>query len=176
MTQDKDIKMNKYVKASKQAAFISLIVFLAVAFGIAYNAVQLNSLKAAIKAKKAEVDSLSDEVVKLDQTVENLRYPPVQSPHAYVDTLRGIKDITGRQLYDFTLWIDLAAFRKKDIRKVEYRANHSSFQEMTATESSNGFSVHFRGAECLKDIIVTITFIEGTTKQFNFNMCKALGW
>ena len=174
MTSDKEL--NQYKKASKRAAFVTLFAFILVAIAIIYNATQLNSIEAANSMKLAEVDSLLNEIEKLDQTVVDLMYSKDQRPHVYVDTLTDIKDINGRQLYDFTLWIDSGAFQKKDISRVEYIFNSSVVNDMGSTESSNGFGVHFRGTECLKNVDVTIIFSDSSNKQINFDMCKELNW
>jgi hypothetical protein len=171
-----DKELNQYKKASKRAAFATLFAFIFVAIAIIYNTTQLNSIEAANSKKLVEIDSLSNEIKKLDQTVADLMYSKDQRPHVYVDTLTDIKDVNGKQLYDFTLWVDSGAFQKKDISQVEYKFNSSVVNDMISTESSNGFSVHFRGTECLKNVDVTIVFSDNSNKQINFDMCEELNW
>jgi len=166
----------KYIKASRRAALLSLLVFIAIAGAIVYNTMQLNSLAATITRKQAEVDLLAKQVVDLDETVANLKYAPVQKPHAYVEKLNGILDRSGNQLYDFTMWLDLAAFRNQDIKQVTYSADDPAFKEVTATVPGNGFSVNFRGTDCLKNVTVTIELTDGSSEQSEFNMCEALNW
>lgn len=174
MKQDDELK--RIARASKFAAGLSLLAFLVVAGVIGYSTVELNSVESTIVSQKSAVDSLKTQIAQLETTIQELIYAPKATPHVHAEILPGIQDVRGRQLYDFTLWFDVAAFQDKEIKQVKYRADSPLFQEVTATERSNGFSVYFRGPECLEKVTVEIRYSNDQTEEIDFNMCEALGW
>ncbi len=167
---------NSYKKASKRLALLSLMVFLAVISVIAYNATRLNAINATISEHETEVETRMKTIDELNEEVERLRYASVQKPNAHAEELPDIRDARGRQIYDFMLWIDVSAFLNKDILEVRYASQSRDLGLATSTDRTNGFSVSFRGAECLDNIRVTLLYRNGAGETLDFNMCEALGW
>lgn len=92
--------------------------------------------------------------------------------------ITGLKDSENRQIYDFTLWIDLPYSRRQEIQSVEYKFEHPTYIDKVRTgrEPSNGFSVSYRGWGCLNAVELTVLLENGDKVQTIFDMCKALSW
>lgn len=166
----------KYRKSSKRAAWIALAVFLVVMAAIAYNVTRLNAIDTAISEQEAQVGERVKTIAELEEEVERLTYAPEQRPNAHAEEIPDIRDNRGRQIYDFMLWIDLAGVRDREIAEVIWASDARALGEVVTADRSNGFSVNYRGAECLESVRVTLRYRNGSEERTDFNMCEALGW
>ena len=167
----------RQVRISRLAALFTLVGFLTLGALIARNVRGLNDLEAQIETRQSTVIQLRDRVQNLNSTVYTLRYSPdeVITPRAAREALPGIMD-GGRQVYDFTVWIDLSSYRRREMRRVTYRTRDtaSHFQERIAENAVNGFSISFRGTDCVEVFVLDIEFADGTSDSVDFAMCQAL--
>lgn len=64
------------------------------------------------------------------------------------------------------------------ITKVVYDRNHDSFKQpqMTSVDAEHDFRVEYTGWGCLRNVIVTIYFDDGSEQSFELDMCVYLGW
>ncbi len=182
------INQKKSIKASKLAAIFTLFGFLIVIASISYSTFKLATLNKKLGAKKEEIhnkkeelDGLQKKIDQLNQTIDILKYAPISSlitPKAFAVPITGLRDAENRQIYDFTLWIDLPYSRRQEIQSVEYKFEHSTYFDKlkTGREPSNGFSVSYRGWGCLNVVGLTALLENGDKVQTSFDMCKALGW
>lgn len=167
---------DKLKKASRRAALLALAAFLVVMAAIAHNVIRLNAIDTAIAEQEAVVTHRMQVIAGLEEEVERLTYAPELKPYAHAEELLEIRDVTGRQMYDFMLWIDPAAFRGGEIAEVTWRSNARELREVTSTDRTNGFSVTYRGTSCLPSVRVVLRYRGGSEETMDFNMCAALGW
>ncbi|MDH4473323.1 MAG: C1 family peptidase [Fluviicola sp.] len=64
------------------------------------------------------------------------------------------------------------------ITKVVYDRNHHSFKQpqMTSVDAEHDFRAEYTGWGCLRNVIVTIYFDDGSEQSFELDMCAYLGW
>lgn len=166
----------KHKKNSRRAAWIVLAAFLIVLVAIAWNVIRLNAIDAAIAEQEALVEHRLNTVARLEQEVDRLTYAPELRPNAHAEEIPDIRDYSGRQMYDFMLWIDRAAFRDREIAEVTWVSDARMLGEVTSNDYTNGFSVNYRGVECLESVHVILRYRDSSQETMDFDMCKALGW
>lgn len=166
----------KHKKTSRRAAWIALAAFLIVMTAIAWNIIRLNVIDAAIAEQEALVTQRLNTVAGLEEEVDRLTYAPELRPNVHAEEMPDIWDHTGRQMYDFILWMDRAAFRDREIAEVTWASDARMLREVTSADRTNGFSVTYRGTECLESVRVIWRYRDGSQENINFDMCEALGW
>lgn len=78
--------------------------------------------------------------------------------------------------FDFSVWVDVPAERKSEIRRVVYTFDHPTFKNKTQTskDASTGFRVGYRGWGCLTRMVITLEMANGEKTPLDFDMCSAL--
>lgn len=84
----------------------------------------------------------------------------------------------GRQLYDFSIWVEVPPDRLSTLASVSYLFDDPSFRKRTQSSSnaSDGFKVQYQGWGCLTRIQITLVLRDSTTQPLDFNMCNGIGW
>ena len=99
------------------------------------------------------------------------------SPEAIVAQTKSVKldGITnkGRQIYDYSIWLQTPILLKDRIEKVDYFFDHPSMlkKHRESKESSNGYSVSYRGWGCLEPVLITVHLTDGEIFKLNFYQC-----
>ena len=99
------------------------------------------------------------------------------SPEAIVAQTKSVKldGITnkGRQIYDYSIWLQTPILLKDRIKKVDYFFDHPSMlkKHRESKESSNGYSVSYRGWGCLEPVLITVHLTDGEIFKLNFYHC-----
>jgi len=80
--------------------------------------------------------------------------------------------------YKFTINLHGSELIGHQIEKVVYDFNHSSFKNRysTSTNPANGYAISYNGWGCLRNLIATIYFHDGSTSQIEIDMCNEIGW
>lgn len=80
-------------------------------------------------------------------------------------------------IYRFSISINPNSNAFSSIRKVQYDFEHSTFKNkhILTEDASNNFLYSYTGWGCLTSVGVTITSIDGISKNYDFDMCQSLG-
>lgn len=179
-----------------QGSLISVIGFVFILIGFIYAGTKLQELNGAIKDLNLEIDEKQAELSRLDSTnkaveleiesnkatitelvaeINRLTDPKI-TVKANATELPGIFDPKGRQVFDFNIWVTSSQNTLNRIKSVSYNFNESSFlmKNRESTDSSNGFSVGYRGWGCLSLVVVLVEYLDGTEDKLYFDMCEAL--
>ena len=166
--------------ASKLATPLTVLGAVLVAAAFIYSYSGLNNLQADIEAKQAKRDDLDAAIRELEDERDFLKTGPL-SELVRVDALAvkldGRRDPQGRQLYDFSLWLDVPNNRKQDIREVRYRrlAGERLQDVLVGTEPSNGFRRSYLGWGCFDKVDVVIVKTTGEeTPPIRVDQCRIL--
>ena len=173
-------------RKSRQASFISIIGFLIILIAFIYAALRLDKLNNTIQINK-ETLSMQDSILTTQnneiKTKQNLIKDLIEELDKYKDSeitantkavkLDGIF-MSGRQIYDFTIWLTAGEETLNFIDNVKYKFNHESFilKERESAESSNGFLVSYRGWGCLQLVEIHIEYKDKEKEVVYFNMCE----
>jgi hypothetical protein len=195
-------------RASRRAAVQSLVALGALGCSLGFAAWRLASAERDFRKVQAQVIQLRDDGARLTATkqqlegdthrllgekqklelanqgleaeVQRLRGPLVKLVQlkSSSESLPGVRDPQGRQIYDFAIWLDLPDFRKVEINEVHYHFGHPSAlkQDRVGRLPANGFSISYRGWGCFRQISVTFKLKDGSSFQQQFDQCLALGW
>jgi cell division protein FtsB len=190
------INEDKLKKRSLQGSLISVIGFVFILIGFVYAGSNLNKLNVDINQKKAELTKLDSinkaiesEIESNKITIENNQTAiselvaeinrltdPKINVRANSTELKGVLDPSGKQIYDFNIWITSSQNTVNKIKSVSYNFNESSFlmKNRESTDGSNGFSVGYRGWGCLSVVVVIVEYKDGSQEKLYFDMCEAL--
>ncbi len=175
------INRKEAIRRSKWAAIFTLLGFMIFISSLIYCYYRLNSLEKEVSQKKIILSELNSEIKDLNQTINKLKYAPISEliiPKVVAVPIEGLKDRENRQIYDFTIWIDIPYYRREDIQSVEYTFEHTSYlkPKRIGREPSNGFGVSYRGWGCLTLVKLKVILKNGNQILKNFNMCDVLSW
>jgi hypothetical protein len=164
---------------SKLEKPLTVLGAVAVIGTIAFSYSGLRTLEADITIKQAQRDLLDVKVAALEVEIDRLKHAPIGElvvVGAMGVQLDGKKDPSGRQLYDFSFWLDVPNNRKRSISKVEYRrrAGQRLQDVITGTEPSNGFGVSYLGWGCFSTVDVTIVETTGQETTISVDQCAIM--
>jgi hypothetical protein len=100
-------------------------------------------------------------------------------PHAKAAPINGKKLKSGKQVYKFSLWLEISDNYKSKIYSAEYIFDHPSFIIDKVKESKNqldGFKVEYEGWGAINSVDIILTLMDGTKVIINVNMLELLGW
>ena len=171
-----NIEYSKIRKSSVLSACLSLSGFIIIlgSLGFSYN---------EIKSKELQIKSLTKLEESLQLKIDNQRVlikelEIASSPSAIVAQsnsveLEGIKDEKGRQIYDFSIFLQVPILLKENITEVKYFFNHPSMLKPNreSTNYANGYNVSYRGWGCLTNIEITVYFENGENHKLYYNQC-----
>ncbi|MDO6621087.1 pYEATS domain-containing protein [Shewanella sp. 6_MG-2023] len=171
-----NIEYLKIQKSSILSAGLSLFGFIIIlsSLGFSYN---------EIKDKELQVKNLTELEESLQLKIDNQRdiireLEIASSPTAIVAQsnsveLEGIKDGDGRQIYDFSIFLQVPILLKEKITEVNYFFNHPSMLKPNrkSTNYANGYNVSYRGWGCLTKIEITVHIENGKNHKIYYNQC-----
>jgi len=141
------------------------------------------SLDLQIKVLRNQKDSLLGEFRRLSEKshaqIASLPPTPIETlviPRA--DTVPiGHQTSDGRELREYSLWVEVPDNRISELAEVSYFFNHPTFREKVQRSSNaiDGFRVKYIGWGCLYRIVITLVLENGQRHEIDFNMCQALG-
>lgn len=89
--------------------------------------------------------------------------------------LPGQQTATGRQLYRFSVWLDLAPALLEHVTSVRYTFNHPSFQISTfVATAAPKFPTSYEGWGCIASVTATLVMDSGAPQSFDFDQCAAM--
>lgn len=150
---------------------------------------EIDSLKTSRQVQAKQNLTLRDSLRQIESTVKRAEAPdlaytvnrltPISAlvtPRAQEKLISGLVTSDGKQIYDFSLWLDIPDQEKAKIQEVSYEFNHPTFRQprQVSSEPSTGFRVGYRGWGCLSSVIITIRPREGEPEKIDFDMCRAL--
>lgn len=144
-----------------------------------YSVVKLLELRAEIEEKKEEFAGLEEEVRMLDKRIVHIRTGPITeliTPRAAAVEVDGLMDRSGRQLYNFMLWVEMPYYRRSGIRHINYYFDHPTMlvRNRPGRMASNGFAVSYLGHGCLGMVELTIVQTDHPDAVYHFPMCENL--
>ncbi len=148
-----------------------------VAFSIGYSLVKLQELRAEIGQKMEVSAGLESEIRMLDERIDQIRNGPITeliTPRAAAVEVEGLRDwITGRQLYNIMLWVEMPYYRRSGIRYINYNFDHPSklMRDRQGRVASNGFAVSYLGWGCLEVVELTIVQADRSEAVYHFPLC-----
>lgn len=161
------------IKASRTAAFWSLLGFIVVAIAMTYIIIRLNSVSAKINDKGTRLAELGQEADSLAKIWQNsmlddkLRIAP--TAYAAADGAGGD--------YRFTLWTDLSKSNfPKDVSAIRYEFKHPAYpvQQISSRERAQAFRVTYLAPGCLRDVKLQILFADGDSLAGRVDLCEIL--
>jgi cell division protein FtsB len=176
--QTKNEHLTRLSIRSKIMASVILTAFIVFSVVIGLNVLKITELEAKIETRKDLVNKLNGNIASLNSEIYSLKYSPTDkiTPRATANILPANITENGKRIYDYTVWIDLSSYRQKSLTSVSYAiiGNDVGFEDRTALNKRNGFSITFRGTSCVSKIKIDILFSDDTTDTIVFEMCKAL--
>ena len=171
-----DIEYKKLQKSSYISAFLSLMGFVIIVSSLAFSYFQIKQKEIRVKELTQKEQELASKIEDQERRIEELEW--ASSPKAiFAQTkavkLDGIIDSAGRQIYDFSVWLQIPVLVKDKITKVEYFFDHPSMLKKMreSMEGSNGYSVSYRGWGCLNPIDIRIHLNDSEIYELVFDQC-----
>lgn len=161
-----------------------------------YSATRLSPLEAEIGRKRAEINRLAQEetaqrqrLADMQRQYETLKASTEQlyavrvTPGNAVYELKATAQATGEKyrdgkpIYNFSVYVKSPQSTLESIRSVHYRFDHDTFRqkEYVSKNRAERFAVSYTGWGCLGKVDVTVSLVDGTEQEFDFNMCRSLG-
>ncbi len=193
-------KLRTAQRQSRLAAILSLLVFV-VAIGYSYYQLQslqrrssqlaqdiskkearLTDLNGQLESAQDKLNAREQEFARLvraaNQSEEKLVSinPSLLVPQAKAVPVPGMKDGVGRQIFDFSCWLQVPEQEKKKIKEVKYEFDHPTFRNkvLTSSDASNNYQVTYRGWGALRLVTITVSLSNGSRIPLYFDMYQAL--
>jgi hypothetical protein len=82
---------------------------------------------------------------------------------------------TGKERYNFSLWVDIPEALRPSVKRVSYYFNHPSFSQKLyqVTDASTGYRFTYSGWGCLANVKITV-HLENRDIEIEFYMCDAI--
>lgn len=172
----KDIDYHKLQKASLISGLLTLFGFVIIIGALSFSYYE-------IKKKEIRLEVLSQIEKELEVKIKTQEFrikelEIASSPKSIVTRnrnliLSGIFDNKKRQIYDYSIWLEVPILLKDKIIKVVYNFPDSSmFKKVReSAESANGYSVSYRGWGCFSNMEVNIHLKDKNIHTFSFNQC-----
>jgi cellulose biosynthesis protein BcsQ len=88
---------------------------------------------------------------------------------------RGEVNSSGKQVFDFRVWLEAPAEAAERIQAVDYFFDHPSFAiNHFASSQGPSFSQGYLGWGCISNVQITVTWKSGTRSTLPFDQCAAL--
>lgn len=171
-----ETEYQKLRRSSYLSAALTVMGFVIIVSSLIFSYTQIREKEARVN----ELTELEDQLAKKIEEQEALikEYEWASSPLAIMAqtkaiTLNGIRDPQGRQVYDFSIWLQVPVLLKDKIVKVSYYFDHPTMikKNRESQEAANGYSVSYRGWGCLSSVIITVSLTDGTIHKLDFNQC-----
>lgn len=125
--------------------------------------------KKDVELMKSSIESMAGEAAKI-------------KPQARSKTLFGHKDGQGRQLFEFSIWLDVPKQLRKNIASVTYKYNLpdegpsplSGAQSMMVSDPTSGFKTSYTAWGCVRNVIVQVRFKSNFSTPIFFDYCRLL--
>ena len=178
-----EAELRKIRFRSQLLAVIIPLGFVLIAAFIGNNLKELNELEVLIGKREGKLKDLQTNIEQLESDIYNLRYSPTDEiiVKAGSVALPGITELDNhgraKQVYQYTVWIDLSSYRLKKLTQVNYKpaASIAGFESRITNQAANGFSMSYRGIHCLSNLQLDIEFEDGSSQSILFDACDALG-
>lgn len=162
-------------------AIIAVVVTILAAYQLTPLIKSKEQLQADVELlteKKKELEASNTKLIAEYNKLEPNFIANLIKPRASAKALTGVRDAKGRQVFELTARLEIAASLPRPISKVVYEFDHPTFNQknMESHEASYGYAVTYKGWGCLNTVGVTVYFDDGTTTKLFFDMCAALGW
>jgi hypothetical protein len=161
-----DANLQRLVRTPRWAAFLSLLVFVVLIAGSAYELAALQKASRDARRLNKELDSLNTqlkqdiaekrkELNRKDDVISWLNAPSLPPSERRAVALkkpedsfaerikpmaratpRGYRNPDGKQVYDFALWVAAPDSEKAQISEVRYEFNHPSFDEPSRVQQT----------------------------------------
>lgn len=81
------------------------------------------------------------------------------------------------EIYNFSIFINPSSSTLNTIKQVQYDFDHPTFnnKRVVTENAKDQFSYGYTGWGCLTSVGVTVISIDGSSKKFDFDMCRSLG-
>lgn len=110
------------------------------------------------------------------------QYSVIVTPNNTVYEIKASALATGRTTpdgpeYKFSIYINSSKDGLQTIKDVRYNFNHPTFtnKQVEVDNPQDRFLYSYTGWGCLTSVGVTVELKDGTSKNFDFNMCRSLG-
>lgn len=195
-----EVDIQSSIASLRQGSVMSLSLVLVgagfLAFSLYYSVSRLTPLEKEISEKRQQIAELAAEeqshlarIAEAKAAFETLKkstealYSVRVTPSNQVYELKATAIATGRKLslgrpeYHFKLLINSPKETLSDISRVTYRMEHQTFKQRdyVSEDPSTQFAAGYVGWGCLSSVKVLVQLKDGTTQDFDFDMCKSLG-
>jgi len=171
-----DIEYKRLQKSSYISAVLTLMGFVIILSSLVFSYFQIKEKELMVNELTKIEEELASKIKSQERRIKELEW--ASSPKAIVAQtkavkLHGVTDPEGRQIYDFSIWLQIPVLLKDKITKVEYFFHHPSMLKKMreSTEVSNGYSVSYRGWGCLTAIDIKVHLNDGEIYGLVFNQC-----
>ncbi len=172
-----DIQYKQLQRASNISAILTLLGVVVVISALIFSYFEIRKMEERVAELAAEESQLKEKIEH--QKAQIKQYEWASSPQAITAQtkaveLNGIKDPSGRQVYDFSIWLQVPVLLKDKIKQVQYVFDHPTMLNKTreSTEASNGYSVSYRGWGCLKSMTIKVFLKDGESHEIQFDQCS----
>lgn len=171
-----EIEYKKLQKSSYISAALTLMGFVIIVSSLAFSYSQIKEKEIRLNKLTKIEKELESKIKRQELRIQELEW--ASSPKAIIAQtkavkLDGVTDPNGRQIYDFSIWLQVPVMLRDKITRVEYSFDHPSMIKKTreSSEISNGYSVSYRGWGCLTAIDIKVHFQAGEIYWLVFNQC-----
>lgn len=195
-----ELEIQSSIASLRQGSRASLVLVLTgtafLAFSLYYSASRLTPLEREVSVKKQQIAALAAEEEKQRARLEDAKkafetlrasteslYSVRVTPSNQVYELKATAIATGRKLslgrpeYQFKLFINSPRETLTSIARVTYRMEHETFKQRdyVSDDPASQFASGYVGWGCLSSVKVIVQLKDGTSQDFDFNMCRSLG-
>ncbi|MBV9063858.1 MAG: hypothetical protein JOY77_13165 [Alphaproteobacteria bacterium] len=168
-------------------ARLTLLMFFLMGVFFVISGYKLASVRGQLKSINGEIDEQQKKLAQLKSDYhtalaaanEPVKTVPVLSeikPKANAEPVG--KQPNGNPIYNFTCYLTAPPETLKEVQKVSYFFNHSSFAQKTleSEDAANGFAVSYKGWGALDLVVIDVRLKNGESRKLYFDMLKDLGW
>ncbi|HET7207340.1 MAG TPA: pYEATS domain-containing protein [Terriglobales bacterium] len=195
-----DAQLRTMQRRSQTAALLSLLVFLA-AIGYSYYHLralqrrsaqleqeiarkesraatldgQLQSAQDKLNAREQEFYRLVQAANRSEEKLASID-PSLLLPKAKAVPVAGSTDSVGRQIYDFSCWLQVPEQEKQKIAQVRYEFDHPTFRNkvQSSSDAEHNYQVSYRGWGALRLVTINVDLKNGSHIPIYFDMYQAL--
>jgi len=171
-----DTEFKKLRRASTASALVSASGFVILILSVVFSYMQVQEAQETVTALETQADELNDDIIAYKQQIADLE--AASSPDAIIaqnTTVRldGIRDAQERQIYDFTIWLQVPILLKDQIDHVTYAFDHISKLRPNQTSSTyaNGYAISYRGWGCFSGVVITVHLKDGGEHKLEYDQC-----
>ena len=171
-----NIEYKKLQRSSYLSAVLSLFGFIIIIGSLVFSYVEIQKKERKVNALAEIEKALGEKIRSQELRIKELEL--ASSPKSITTRnrsimLKGIFGNQGRQIYDYSIWLEVPILLKDKITKVVYNFPDSSMfkKRRESTEAANGYGASYRGWGCFSEMEVNVHLKDESIHTLVFDQC-----